>query len=605
MPIHILSEKLIAQIAAGEVVERPTSVVKELLENALDAGAKTVHVSTQEGGKRLIRVSDDGSGILADEVELAFARHATSKLSKLEDLEALNTLGFRGEALASIAAVSRVMITTRHHNEKVGTQLRIEGGTITQKLSVGVPSGTVLSIENLFYNTPARLKFLKSENTEKRHIVTLVTNYAIAYPHVKFILEQDGREIFRSLGNGQLADVVVRALGLESFKHMLEIYADDPAHDDRPAVRVWGYASSPDLNRADRSNITLFVNGRWIQDTKLTYAVVQAYHTLLMTGRYPMAVLMVEIPPHEVDVNVHPTKAEVRFRDPNAVFSAIQRAVRMAVLGGANAPDIRLRGGMGATPSTQSNTPEPAWNIGTPRPRNTELPLDMTDTGQYPKQYPSEYPQDEYDVSHIPEGLGLPQNPRTLPMLRVIGQVGAMYIVAEGPAGMYLIDQHAAHERILYEQYMARFASQEIAVQQALSGQTITLSPSEASLVMGKIPALKAVGFDLESFGGNSFVIRSVPAILADRDPITVLNGVIDDLEADKSPGAGKIEEKIIRFVCRHVAVKAGQILNHQQMQDLIRQLERTQNPHTCPHGRPTLLHLSGDQLAREFGRGG
>lgn len=596
MPIHILSEKLIAQIAAGEVVERPTSVVKELLENALDAGAKTIHISTQDGGRKLIRVSDDGMGISADEVELAFARHATSKLSKLEDLEQLQTLGFRGEALASIASVSRLMMTTRHYNENIGTQIRIEGGTITQKMAVGVPNGTVVTVENLFYNTPARLKFLKSENTEKRHIVAVVTNYAIAYPQVKFILEQDGREIFRSIGNGQLADVVVRAVGLETFKHMLEVYAEDPAQDDRPPVRVWGYASAPDLSRADRGNITLFVNGRWIQDAKLTYAVVQAYHTLLMTGRYPIAVLMVEIPPHEVDVNVHPTKAEVRFRDPNAVFSTIQRAVRMAVIGKANAPDIRLRGGI------SSKSTDTTWNLGNPRPRTSELPLNMTDTGQYPQKHA---PDEAFDLSDIPEGLGLPKNPRTLPMLRVVGQVGAMYIVAEGPAGMYLIDQHAAHERILYEQYMARFSSQEIAVQQALSGQTITFSPSEASLVMDKLDALKAVGFELEPFGNHTFVIRSVPAILADKDPVTVIAGVIDDLQADKQPGMGKIEEKLIRFVCRHVAVKAGQILNHQQMQDLIRQLEFTRNPHTCPHGRPTLLHLSGDQLAREFGRGG
>lgn len=596
MPIHILSEKLIAQIAAGEVVERPTSVVKELLENALDAGAKTIHISTQDGGRKLIRVSDDGMGISADEVELAFTRHATSKLSKLEDLEQLQTLGFRGEALASIASVSRLMMTTRHYSENIGTQIRIEGGTITQKMAVGVPNGTVVTVENLFYNTPARLKFLKSENTEKRHIVAVVTNYAIAYPQVKFILEQDGREIFRSIGNGQLADVVVRAVGLETFKHMLEVYAEDPAQDDRPPVRVWGYASAPNLSRADRGNITLFVNGRWIQDAKLTYAVIQAYHTLLMTGRYPIAVLMIEIPPHEVDVNVHPTKAEVRFRDPNAVFSTIQRAVRMTVIGKANAPDIRLRGGI---LSTSTDT---TWNLGNPRPRTSELPLNMTDTGQYPQKYA---PDETFDLSDIPQGLGLPKNPRTLPMLRVVGQVGAMYIVAEGPAGMYLIDQHAAHERILYEQYMARFSSQEIAVQHALSGQTITFSPSEASLVMDKLDALKTVGFELEPFGNHTFVIRSVPAILADKDPVTVIAGVIDDLQADKQPGMGKIEEKLIRFVCRHVAVKAGQILNHQQMQDLIRQLEFTRNPHTCPHGRPTLLHLSGDQLAREFGRGG
>lgn len=600
MPIHLLSEQLVAQIAAGEVIERPASVVKELLENALDAGAKTIHIATQEGGRRLIRVSDDGIGICADEVELAFARHATSKLSKFEDLENLQTLGFRGEALASIASVSHLVMTTRHFDEDIGTQIRIEGGAIIQKMSVGVPNGTVVTVENLFYNTPARLKFLKSENTEKRHIVALVTNYAIAYPHVRFILEQDGREIFRSIGNGQLADVVVRAVGLESFKHMLEVYVEEPAQDERPSVRVWGYASAPDLSRADRGNITLFVNGRWIQDAKLTYAVIQAYHTLLMTGRYPIAIVMIEIPPHEVDVNVHPTKAEVRFRDPNIVFSAVQRAVRTAIIGKTNVPNIQLKDSQlsSATSSTQS-----AWYSEAVRPRTAELPIHMTDTGQYPRAYTSD--DDEMDLSDIPEGLGLPQRPRTLPMLRVVGQVGAMYIVAEGPAGMYLIDQHAAHERILYEQYMARFLSQKIPVQQALAGQTITFSPSEAGLVLEKLDALHAVGFELEPFGNNMFVIRTIPAILADKDPVTVMAHVIDDLLADKQPGMEKIEEKLIRFVCRHVAVKAGQVLSHQQMQDLIRQLEFTRNPHTCPHGRPTLLHLSGEQLAREFGRNG
>jgi DNA mismatch repair protein MutL len=599
MAIEILPDDIVAQIAAGEVVERPASVVKELIENALDAGAHSLHIVVNEGGRRLIRVSDDGSGIDPREIELSIARHATSKLRTVDDLSAIRTLGFRGEALSSIAAVSRFAITSRHRDQDMGMQMRVDGGKIVQRQPVGAPAGTVISVENLFYNTPARLKFLKKENTEKRHITAIVTRYAMAYPHVRFTLEQDRRELFRSSGSGELADVMVRALGLDSFRRMVEISADDLARDGRPAVRVYGYASMPDFNRADRTHITLFVNGRWVQDSSLTYAVVQAYHTLLMSGRYPVAVLMIEVDPAEVDVNVHPTKAEVRFRDANAIFAAVQRAVREAVVRLAGTPSVRSgRAGMLAT-STQQ---EPVW--GRPPTGTTQLDMELPleDFGQYPNQR-SVRAEEEADLTAIPEGPEGPARPRTLPMLRVVGQVGAMYIVAEGPAGLYLVDQHAAHERILYEQYMDSHSRRELIIQHTLAAQTMDLAPTEARLIEEKLDILNGLGFALEPFGPNTFSIRAVPALLADSDPAEVIRRILDDLELDKVPGREAMEEKIIRQVCRYGAVKAGQVLSYEEMQKIIRQLERCQSPHTCPHGRPTMLHMSGEQLAREFGR--
>lgn len=607
MSIHVLSDLVVAQIAAGEVVERPASAVKELVENALDAGATHIEIAISGSGRQMIRISDNGSGIPVDEVDLAFQRHATSKLQTLDDLAQIQTLGFRGEALASIAAVSQLAMTTRHRDDATGTRVRLDGGMIVQRDTVGAPAGTVITVENLFFNTPARLKFLKKETTEKRHIITVVTRYAMAYPQVRFVLLQDEREVFRSSGSGQLADVLVAALGIDSFKDMVEVDGETQPEPDATPIRVTGYTSAPNLNRADRTHITLFVNGRSIQDTSLTYAVTQAYHTLLMTGRHPVAVLLVELAPEDVDVNVHPTKAEVRFKDPGAVFSAVQRAVRQAVVMLAQTPT--LRGGRYILQNrNEAQMGGERWSTAGIQGR-TQLDMDLglEDVGQYPRQLPGrqmgDNGDDEDDPTAIPVGMGAPAKPRTLPILRVIGQVGATYIVAEGPAGLYLVDQHAAHERILYEQFMEEHAHHEQPRQYALESQTIDLAPGESRLVEANLDALRAVGFDAEPFGGNTFVIRSVPAMLADYAPAEVFLGILEDLEQGHKPGQASIEEKIIIRVCKQAAVKAGQILSLTEMQGLIRQLERCQSPHTCPHGRPTMLHMTSDQLAREFGR--
>ncbi len=616
MTIHILSEIVAAQIAAGEVVERPASVVKELVENALDAGAADIRVETTDGGRQLIRVSDDGHGIPSDEAALAFARHATSKISRIEDLNHIVTLGFRGEALHSIAAVSRVTLTTRHSDQASGTQIKIDGGQLQANRPIGAPPGSVVTVDDLFYNTPARLKFLKSVTTERRRITSMVTDYAMAYPDVRFTLHHDGREVLRTYGTGVLGDVLLTALGAETFRDMLAVTPQPPSRPDLPPVEVSGYASAPEQNRANRSHITLFVNGRAIKDSSLTYAVTQAYHTLLPKGRYPVAVLMIKLPPVEVDVNVHPTKAEVRFRSADAVFSAVQRAVRSAVVDQAPTPSVRLSdSAAGRRAGQRSNWfdtrgPRPRQEVDRPASYQPDLGLDLESPGGYSHQQPTSSrreatpPEGETDeFAHLPEGPGRPSQPRTLPLLRVLGQVGACYIVAEGPVGLYLIDQHAAHERILFEQFMAERAAHQPVAQQTLDAVTVELPMTAASLLEENLAILSELGFELEPFGGTTFRIRAVPALLAHRDPVDAVHTIIEDLEVGAKPGQATLEEQISLQVCKAAAVKAGQVLSTTEMQSLIRQLERCQSPHTCPHGRPTLIHISGDQLAREFGR--
>lgn len=606
MPIRVLPDIVAAQIAAGEVIERPASVVKELIENALDAGADAIAIDIEEGGRRLIRVSDNGSGIPADEVELAFARHATSKLQAVDDLNRIQTLGFRGEALASIAAVSHVVLTTRHQDELAGTMVHAEGGELRSVRATGAPSGTVAEVSNLFFNTPARLKFLKSDSTERRHITQLVTRYAMAYPSVRFRLVQEGREQFHSTGSGDLADVLVEAFGLDAFTDMLEVSPLPPTRADLPDVAVYGFASSPALNRANRSHIVLFVNGRTIADQSLTYAVVQAYHTLIPNGRYPLAVLLITLDPQEVDVNVHPTKAEVRFRSPDAVFSAVQKAVRSAVVGQAPVPSMQSdpyrnvdegwrapwtgAGGAGRRPLV-------------PGERQLLMDLDAFSPGRRAQQRPDVAALPRASEAEIPSGPGGPARPRTLPVLRVIGQVGATYIVAEGPAGLYLIDQHAAHERILYEQFMTQQTAMEPIAQQTLAASTVEFPPATAQLVVESLDLLAKWGFLLEEFGGTTFRVRTVPALLADQEPGDVVRAVVQDLESEQDPGAATLEERLVRRVCKAAAVKAGQTLSFDEMEGMIRQLERCESPRTCPHGRPTMLHISGEDLARQFGR--
>jgi DNA mismatch repair protein MutL len=617
MPIHVLSDQLASQIAAGEVVERPASVVKELVENALDACASTVNVEIRNGGHDLVQVADDGSGIGADEVETAFLRHATSKLSSSKDLEAIGTLGFRGEALSAIAAVSQVTVVTRTADEAAGSRLVLEGGEPQRRDTVGAPQGTVIAVENLFFNIPARRKFLKTVTTEKRLIDELVTRYALAYPAVRFRLVHDGRITFQSSGNGNLRDVLVAVYGVEIARELLEIgdrrleMGDQESEDKSPIsnnqspITVSGFVGPPSLHRANRGQITLYVNGRWIKDNSLTYAVIQAYHTLLPTGRYPVAVLFVEMPFDRVDVNVHPAKTEVRFRDGNAVFGAVQKAVRRTLVAGSPVRSVALGAG-----SRSQERSYPGWGGSLDEQSFARHSLPDAQENmriEWPEEQPGlrqasdavlDSPKTRADDDRVQLAGG-----ERLPIMRVVGQVGAAYIITEGPDGLFLIDQHAAHERILYEQFMAAREREEIASQGLVTSTTVQLAPDQATLLEGHLELLSELGFQVEPFGPNTFVVRAIPALLSRLDPAAALAAVVEDLEAGNDPLQDKIEAKIILRVCKTAAVKAGQTLSPAEMEAMIQQLEACRNPHTCPHGRPTLIHLSAAQLAREFGR--
>ncbi|MFL7810353.1 MAG: DNA mismatch repair endonuclease MutL, partial [Anaerolineae bacterium] len=522
MPIRVLSDEVAAKIAAGEVIERPASVVKELVENAIDAGATSIHVEVRQGGRRLMRVADDGSGITKDEVEIAFARHATSKLQSVEDLEHIATLGFRGEALASIAAVSQVTLLTRAQDEEVGTRLRVEGAHPVRREPYGHPRGTTVSVENLFYNVPARLKFLRSDATERKHIDNLVVRYAMAYPHLRFVLENDGRLSFRSPGSGSLLDVLIEIYGLDAAQSMIAVGAVDAYPDQE--IHVSGYASPPDAHRSNREHIILFVNGRSIQDRSLTFAVEQAYHTLLPEGRHPLAVLQIELPPNQVDVNVHPTKSEVKFQRQSAVFRAVQRAVREALVAGAPIPEARR-------PAAQWGSE--GWEerrgilVGAGA---TRAAMDLIPRGE------------EATQPWLPETD--PARTEKLPPLRVLGQLAQTYIIAEGPGGMYLIDQHAAHERVLYEQLLAGQASANVSSQTLLEALAIELTPGQSEELDEWLEPLHRLGFEVEPFGGTTVLLRAVPAILARTDVRESLAGILDELAAGEDPLAGEMDAR-------------------------------------------------------------
>jgi DNA mismatch repair protein MutL len=661
MPIRILPPEVANQIAAGEVVERPASAVKELIENSLDAGAGDIRVEIREGGRRLLRVQDDGCGIPAVEVALAFQRHATSKIASAADLDRITTLGFRGEALASIAAVAQVMLLTRARAEESGTLIRLAEGREVGREPRGGPAGTVVTVEHLFANVPARLKFLKQPATEAGHIQQIVTRYALAYPERRFSLVSDGKLLFQSTGSGKLYDVLVKVYGLEMARGMLEISesakgrisestnqrkdesanhdfairhspsADSPFADSPFAIHVTGYIGAPALHRGNRGYITLFVNRRWFQDTSVAYSVIQAYHTMLPANRFPVAVIFIEMDPADVDVNVHPTKAEVRFRDNHAVFSAVQKAVRRTLVERTPIPQVGLGGAAAGAPSEPSSPwggeeparPVPFGGPAWPERREALLGAGAGQRRLFPSPGPDTEPpassfQPPASSSQLPasssqppsvilhSAFRIPQSSPTrplLPLLRVVGQLGATYIVAEGPDGMYLIDQHAAHERILYEQMTAQRLSRTLAVQPLLEPLLLDLTPEQAAVVAEELGTLNELGVGIEPFGGNSGLVRSVPAVLSSQDPAGALTEIIDGLASQTDVVEGAAEANLTTLICKRAAVKGGHPLSLAEMQELVKQLEACRSPRTCPHGRPTMIYLSAEELAKQFGR--
>jgi DNA mismatch repair protein MutL len=590
MSIHILPSEVASQIAAGEVIERPASVVKELLENSIDAGAKFIAITVENAGKRLIEVADDGCGIPTQELALAVERHATSKLQNADDLFKIGTLGFRGEALASIGSVARLMITSRPAESEVGALLRVEGGVGATVQPTGSPAGTVVRVEDLFYNVPARLKFLKTDTTERRQIDTLVTRYALAYPFIRFQLKQDGKIALQTSGNGKRREVLAALYGVDVARQMLEVLAEEEG------LSIQGFISPTSLTRSNRREIIFFVNGRPVQDATLVAALVKAYHTLLMVGRYPMGVLFLEAPPETVDVNVHPTKAEVRFRDPNRAFTSVQAAVRRALL--AHTPIPHLETQLRWAPASDWGQPAKATSLDW---QMAQEQGSLAGQGNFPADG-SVHATDQLAPGGQSSQAGLPG--AHIPLLRLVGQIASAYLVAEGPDGLYLIDQHAAHERVLFERFMAQ-RSGEIPSQALLQPATIELPAASARLLEPQLPMLQRLGFEVEAFGSNTYLVRAIPSILSGSDPAAALRVLVEDFEEDETPLQDEVEARIIARVCKRAAVKAGHTLSPQEQKTLLADLEACQSPRTCPHGRPTMIHLSVDLLERQFGRRG
>jgi DNA mismatch repair protein MutL len=589
MPIRLLSPEVASQIAAGEVIERPASVVKELLENSLDAGARNITISIEDAGRTLVEIADDGYGIPADELKLAASRHATSKLVHADELFSISTLGFRGEALASIGSVSHTTLTARVKDSKEGARLKIDGGIADKVEKIGAPVGTVVRVENLFYNVPARLKFLKTDVTERRAIDSLVTRYALAYPDVRFKLSEGRNISLQTAGDGDRRAILAALYGVDVAKQMLEVLSDEAG------LKLSGFISPTSLTRSNRKDITFFVNGRWVQDIALNSALLQAYHTLLMVGRFPLTALFLEINPSEVDVNVHPAKAEVRFKTQDKVFSFIQRSTRKALLAYTPVPSVSptLWGNRASIP-TETRQTDIDWTIA----HDERLVVDSEQLSGISEQ--SSVTHDQSSVSgHQQSKMD------TVPLLRLIGQIGATYLVAEGPDGLYLIDQHAAHERVLFEKLMTQHEMRMIPSQALLSPVVVNLPPAQAKLLEDQLEVLTHFGFEVEEFGSNAFQVRAMPALFAGSDPAYALQAIVEDFEEDESPLQSEMEAKLAGRVCKRLAVKAGQVLSQEEQRTLLNDLENCDSPRTCPHGRPTMIHLSVDMLEKQFGRKG
>ena len=579
------------RIAAGEVVERPVSVVKELLENSIDAGASQITVQVSAGGVELIRVVDDGFGIPSDEVPLAFHRHATSKLESADDLDRVATMGFRGEALPSIAAVSCMIIQTRPHDETAGFRLRLQWGEPVERGSEGCAPGTAVEVTELFGNQPARRKFLRSAQAETSRVQELVSRYALAFPEIRFRVVNDGRTSLSTPGNGQPREALLAVYGSQVAEGMLEVNSEDP----ETGYTVEGFAAAPSVSRANRTYMTFFVNRRLIQSRMLSFAVEEAYSGLLQTRRYPVAAINVVMPYDEVDVNAHPAKREVRFHNENRVFSLVQRAVRAALVAESPVPAYSPTAGGQSQAAYFGGQPG-----GGPRSGGSYGP------GGGPSQgwrREAARPPDPGDATGA-EALALLGRPAV--PLKVVGQLKLTYIVAEGPAGMYLVDQHAAHERVVFDRIVSRTArgrrdGQEAVSQPLLAPVSVELTPSHATALRESLEAVTAYGFDVEPFGERTYLLRAVPSVLTADEPGKSL---VDILDMATLEGLTRQKEDVMAAsIACHAAIRAGQSLSEAEMTSLLEQLEATPNPHTCPHGRPTMVHFTSYQVEREFGR--
>ncbi len=568
MSVQVLPGALAAKIAAGEVVERPASVVKELCENALDAQATAIAVAIEQGGLRRIRVEDNGDGIAAGDLPVTVRRYATSKIRSVDDLAAIRTLGFRGEALASIAAVSHLDIRSRTAQDRVAQQLGVVGGEIADVVSTAGPVGSAVDVRHLFFNVPARLAFCKSPQAETQRIIQCVQHLALSHPAVRVTLTVNGREVFENHGSGRMEDVFIAMHGHELAEQLIPV--DDPL--------VQGLLVQPTVNRGNRTGVSLFVNNRWVQQRALVYTVTDVYAELMPDGRYPLAALNVALPVEDVDVNVHPQKSDIRLKDGGSVTRRLRHVLRS-----------ELARHVAVQPMRQHFQSTETWHGGE----------GQAGPGQAARAVDLFRPPDANGNSAANGPLDAA--PSTPSELRVLGQISAMYLIAEGIDGMYLIDQHSAHERVLYEAVLKRLP--EAQSQQLLEPQPLTLSPAHVQWLEANVEELQRMGFALESFGAGAWLLRAVPLFLAERghDWGQFVKTVIE--QKDNPDYRGDPLERLRWVIACHGAVKAGDALAHEQIVALLGALERCDLARTCPHGRPTMVRLTHAQLAREFGR--
>jgi DNA mismatch repair protein MutL len=575
VPIRILEPDIATLIAAGEVVERPVSVVKELVENCIDAYSKNISVEIIRGGLDLIKVVDDGVGIPEHETALAFERFATSKIVTEENLDRILTLGFRGEALPSIAAVSDVTLISRPDSQDHGFKVEVEHGSVRRATVHGSPNGTSIEVRYLFQRVPARLKFLGSARSESSKVQSILHQYALAYPDVKFQLIVDGRIRFISSGSGNMRDAWAAVYDSRTARLLLDLDFPEVSDTSEGLLKVEGLISPSDVSRSSRSYIHLFVNGRWIQNRSMMFAIEQAYRGFLIERRYPIAILSISIAPEDVDVNVHPAKLEIRFRNEREIFSRVQSLVRQTLI--RNNPVSLL----GSRPS-----------VGRP---NAPVRADADGRNAF-NEYPSMLELNFRDQET--------QTPReVVPLLQVVGQVKNLYIVAEKEDGLYLVDQHAAHERVLYERISDRFERNIPDVQGLLDPVVVELPTGLSDLLESQENTWIRYGFDIEHFGTDAYILRSVPSALSRLDPTAILTSLLEEVSHGSIKSSADIVKGIAMSIACHSSVRAGKKLAHDEMTNLLSELEMTLIPGACPHGRPTMVHITFDNLERQFGR--
>ena len=606
--IKILPEILSNKIAAGEVVERPASVVKELLENAIDADGTQIFIDVEKGGRSLIRVSDNGIGMSHDDALLALERYATSKIYKDEDLFSIHTLGFRGEALPSIAAVSRFSIVTRDRSEDAGTEIRVDGGRIKKVSEIGAPKGTMVTVKQLFYNTPARRKFLKTIGTEMGHIADIVASVALGHPELQFRLAHNGKIVKNWPVTADPFDRIVDVLGgdLQNNLHPIEF-----KHDE---VSISGWISSPRVTRRSSRGLYVYVNGRFVRDRIVQHALFEGYSQRLVKGQFPVAVVLINIPFDDVDVNVHPTKNEVRFARQQHVHEAVRRVVAQTLYeldrpqwapvdfasgDRQGKPGQILDGGREKFGRRKRNAEIGAWSSKFQREHYPDSPITNHASGIHLPETVIQRPlsQDQEVQTRIWEK-------KRFAAMRVIGQFHNTYIVCESEEGLILLDQHAAHERILFEQLSFRSTQTRTSVQRLLVPETIELGYREAGVLEKIMPDLGELGLEVESFGGNTFVVKSVPALLSEREIRPLIVNIVETIvEIGTSAGLPELLDQCRMVMACHAALRAHQALSDKQINELLQQLDECDNPSHCPHGRPTWIRWDLKTLEKSFKR--